>query len=189
MSNVDSSNHYAPLWVQLVPLVLLGLVAGSLYFYTGLDVDTHFDDRHGGFPPIAWTRASLIGIMAASVLLCVVRIFEHLLRPRHTALERLDAPAPYPSHDNVGVVSCIALMVAYGACMRYIGFPLSTLSFLVAWMFLAGERKLRFIFMFSGLATVFLIYLFAKVAYMPLPRGSGYFDTFTVALYRMLGVF
>jgi hypothetical protein len=33
------------------------------------------------------------------------------------------------------------------------------------------------------------LYLFLKVAYLPLPRGVGYMDTLTVSLYRMLGVF
>jgi hypothetical protein len=37
--------------------------------------------------------------------------------------------------------------------------------------------------------TVALLYLFVKVVYLPLPKGTGPFETVTLALYRALRLF
>lgn len=37
--------------------------------------------------------------------------------------------------------------------------------------------------------TIGLLYLFVKVVYLPLPKGDGFFEAVTLALYRLLHIF
>jgi hypothetical protein len=37
--------------------------------------------------------------------------------------------------------------------------------------------------------TVLLLYVFIKFVYLPLPKGDGLFESFTLALYRALYLF
>jgi putative tricarboxylic transport membrane protein len=69
-----------------------------------------------------------------------------------------------------------------------IGFALANFFFLVFFMRIAGLRKKIPLVLTSALGTIFLIYLFVKVVYLPLPKGQWFFDDFTIALYRVLHI-
>ena len=77
----------------------------------------------------------------------------------------------------------------YGLAMVYIGFAFATFLFLVTWFVLGGMRKTLSVFTYGTLGTLAMLYLFLKVAYLPLPRGVGYLDTLTVNIYHLLGIF
>ena len=70
-----------------------------------------------------------------------------------------------------------------------IGFAMGTFLFLTFWFILGGIRQPLVIISNSALGTGALLYLFLKVAYLPLPRGVEIFDTVTVNLYRLLGIY
>ena len=94
------------------------------------------------------------------------------------------------AHDDIPKLLWGAFAVAmYGVAMVFIGFALATFLFLVAWFLLGGIGRVLPAVAYSVLGTLATLYLFLKVAYLPLPRGSGFMDTFTVQLYRILRIF
>jgi len=55
-------------------------------------------------------------------------------------------------------------------------------------MRIAGLRKKFPLFLTSALGTLFLLYLFLKGVYLPLPKGQWFFDDLTIILYRILHI-
>jgi putative tricarboxylic transport membrane protein len=79
--------------------------------------------------------------------------------------------------------------VAYAALAPVLGFPLTTLAFIAAFMTLAGARSAAGLAAGAVLGTVLLVYVFVKAVYLPLPKGDGPFEALTLALYRALRIF
>ena len=92
-------------------------------------------------------------------------------------------------HDTLKLAGGAVAVALYGLAMVYIGFAFATFLFLVTWFVLGGMRKTLSVFTYGTLGTLAMLYLFLKVAYLPLPRGVGYLDTLTVNIYHLLGIF
>ena len=91
--------------------------------------------------------------------------------------------------DNSKLICGAVAVVLYGVAMVYIGFALATFLFLVTWFLLGGMGRIRSAVTYSFLGTLATLYLFLKVAYLPLPRGIGFMDTLTVNLYHLLRIY
>ena len=100
-----------------------------------------------------------------------------------------------PSDDALGtpfsllVLLGIVFILTYGYLLAVIGFAASTLLYLVGWCLLGGMRKPLQIGLIGLLGTTFLLYLFVKLASMPLDRGQGVMGEASIALYRLLGIY
>ncbi len=82
----------------------------------------------------------------------------------------------------------IALVVGYVIGMLFLGYILATAMFLIAFIYLGGQRKWYVVPL--GIASSLLFaYVFLKVVYIALPSGVGVFDQLTVLLYELLGVY
>ena len=82
----------------------------------------------------------------------------------------------------------IALVVGYVVGMLLLGYILATALFLIAFIYLGGQRKWYVVPL--GIASSLLFaYVFLKVVYIALPSGVGVFDQLTVLLYELLGVY
>ncbi|MBI3030985.1 MAG: tripartite tricarboxylate transporter TctB family protein [Candidatus Rokubacteria bacterium] len=134
----------------------------------------------GQLGPDFWPRLILIGLMAS----CVLKILE-VARGREgrrepTALLPLSRPK---------LAGGMALVLGYPALAPLLGFPLTTFFFLLAFMRLAGMRRPLPLLATTLLGTVALLYVFVKVVYLPLPKGAGVMEDFTIFLYRLLRIF
>ncbi len=86
------------------------------------------------------------------------------------------------------VVLGIALVVGYVVGMLFLGYILATALFLIAFIYLGGQRKWYVVPL--GIASSLLFaYVFLKVVYIALPSGVGIFDQLTVLLYEFLGIY
>ena len=94
-----------------------------------------------------------------------------------------------PSFSLPKLMGSVALILSYAAVTPLLGFPLATLLFFLAFTRLAGMRRPSHLLLISGLGTVVLLYLFVKVVFLPLPKGAGVMEDFTIFLYRLLGIF
>ena len=56
-------------------------------------------------------------------------------------------------------------------------------------MRLVGMRRPLPLLVTALLGTVALLYVFVKVVYLPLPKGAGVMEDFTIFLYRLLWIF
>jgi putative tricarboxylic transport membrane protein len=136
--------------------------------------------REGSLGPGFWPQLALLGLAAA----CLAKAWEELRRrPGTVAGEGPEAISPRK------LLLGIALLVAYAALAPVLGFPLTTVAFIVGFMALAGARSAGGLAASAAIGTVLLIYVFVKTVYLPLPKGAGPFETFTLTLYRVLRVF
>ncbi len=171
----------------LGPLLLLA-AAGYLYWRAG---DIPVVPVPGQLGPDFWPRLGLTGLALA----CVAKLVALWRAPAATG-ERPSAAAAAPEAvearpalDGRRLALALTLLVLYVASSPVVGFALANTLFLAAFMWLAGLRRPWPV---AGLAvglTVAFLYLFVRVVYVPLPRGSGVFLDATLALYRLLGLF
>jgi hypothetical protein len=90
--------------------------------------------------------------------------------------------------NGARLTAIILVMLLSILAIEYIGFLLSNLLFIIAFLSLAGVRKALSLVLTSVLGTVGLLYLFVKVVYLPLPKGAWFFDDLTVFIYRVLHI-
>jgi putative tricarboxylic transport membrane protein len=138
--------------------------------------------------PVTWPTLMLY-LVALFALAWAVQRAALVLRRREQSL----APTPVAADASVAggarVWFGIALVLAYGFGMPWIGFALATLIYIVLWLLLGGIRKPLQIALVGLIGTVVFLYFFVKVALMPLDRGVGAIGEFSVALYRLLGIY
>lgn len=99
------------------------------------------------------------------------------------------APAGGRRPTRVAGVAGAAAVLLYVALTPLVGFPLATAGFVVAFMRAAGARSMTAIAACAVLGPVVVLYVFVRVVYLPLPRGTAVFEDLTLALYRALGLF
>jgi putative tricarboxylic transport membrane protein len=143
--------------------------------------------------PATWPTI-MMWIVAAFSLIWLLQRALNIVRANaypSKAVALIDAPSddalatPFSILIGLGIV----LILAYGYLLAVMGFATSTLLYLVAWCFLGGIRKPLQIGLISLLGTIVLLYLFVKLASMPLDRGQGVMGEFSIALYRLLGIY
>jgi putative tricarboxylic transport membrane protein len=83
----------------------------------------------------------------------------------------------------------VLFILLYGYLLAVIGFAAATLLYIVSWCWLGGLRKPLLVSLIGLIGTTVLLYLFVKLASMPLDRGQGVMGEFSIALYRFMGIY
>lgn len=83
----------------------------------------------------------------------------------------------------------MALAVGYVLGVIYLGYPLATAVFLAAFLRLSGKRNWLLVAPVSIGGALLFSYVFQKIVFVALPTGVGIFDTFTVWLYQVVGIY
>ncbi|MBK6402781.1 MAG: tripartite tricarboxylate transporter TctB family protein [Rhodocyclaceae bacterium] len=83
----------------------------------------------------------------------------------------------------------LGLALAYAFVIPWLGFTLATVIFLLLWFLIGGIRRPVKLLSVTLIGTGVLLFVFVKVALMPLDRGTGVFGEFTIALFRLLGIY
>ena len=161
---------------------LIAVCAGLAVLLSLNTGDTRLVIDASGYGPLSWPRVMLWGTVIAGLLWGLSRFLD---RPESPGGQGISATR----HDNPGLVAGVVVVVLYGVTMIYIGFAIATFVFLVTWFLIGGMRSAWKILANSAFGTGVLLYLFLKVAYLPLPRGIGIMDTVTVSIYRFLGIY
>lgn len=136
----------------------------------------------GQIGPGFWPQVLCVGIGIGAL----VRLGQKLrLRERRVVG---DAASEADEVRMPRVILGIALVVGYVVGMLFLGYILATALFLIAFIYLGGQRKWYVVPL--GIASSLLFaYVFLKVVYIALPSGVGIFDQLTVLLYELLGVY
>ena len=79
--------------------------------------------------------------------------------------------------------------MAYIVATMYLGWPIATFLFVVAFLWVAGKRNLAVTVPVAAALAVAFTFIFVKAVYMALPTGVGVFDSLTVATYELLGIY
>jgi putative tricarboxylic transport membrane protein len=137
--------------------------------------------------PLIWPRTMLFGIACCAALLLVRNLLF-----LHAASEPGGSPAmaaPADDFDNRHAALGIGILILYVGAIPLIGFAMATAGFFLIWLPFGGVRRKRVVLSVALLGTVALLYTFVKLTTLPLDRGIGVFDGFSVALYRLLGIY
>ena len=157
------------------PLLIFG---AALFFYFVAGNIEEFP-LPGQLGPAFWPKAILILLMVS----CVVKAME-------TLFSRSQDPEPgtagAPALNVSKLVAMIVLLIGVVFFLDQIGFLLANFLFLILFLRVSGVKKPIPLLLISILGTIFLLYLFIKVVYLPLPRGTWFFEDFTIFCYRLL---
>lgn len=143
--------------------------------------------------PATWPTIMMWAVAAFALIWMLQRALTVMRAKAYPskATALIDAPSddalgtPFSVLIGLGVV----FILTYGYLLAVIGFAASTLLYLVGWCLLGGMRKPVQIGLIGLLGTTVLLYLFVKVASMPLERGQGVMGEASIALYRLLGIY
>jgi putative tricarboxylic transport membrane protein len=183
MSQPDAANlppaSPTPLWKSLVGPILIVLLAIYFYVLAG-NIDAPPGPEHLG--AAFWPKMILIFLTIS----CVMKGGE-VLRARRKSESQGEATGPAEIETlKLGIM--IVMIIAGVYFMDILGFPLSNFLFLLFFMRIAGLRKKIPLLLTSLLGTIFLLYIFVKVVYLPLPKGDWLFNDLTIFLYRVLRI-
>lgn len=184
---------FRSIWHRLItPLAFVGS-AWALKSYVVESPEKAAQVTRGLAGPTSWPDIMLWGIILFSFLWAlqtVIVIFRSLISPikpiHQTQVPSSDAlSTPFSLFIGLGVI-CILL---YGYLLPIIGFAIATLLYLMSWCILGGVRKPLLVGSIGFIGTTVLLYLFVKLASMPLDRGQGVMGEFSIALYRIMGIY
>lgn len=173
-----------------LPYLIWLVVAAILWMLT---TRISFDARPGQIGPTFWPRVA-IGLMAISAL---VEIGRQLLSPMPGKEISGIGEALEGSHDDGDdaprqphlLMIGVGLTLAFALLVSTLGFVLSTFLYLVAFMYAGLYRNHVMIWTTSALGTLLFAFVFLKVVYVSLPRGTAPFDTVTQLVLSLLGAF
>ncbi len=139
-----------------------------------------------GLGPAAWPNAMLKGMAVFCVLWIARDIWALGAVSRKPTLSVPVEDSHY--HFGKAVVGLVMIMV-YGWCLPILGFAVSTSAFIMIWCLFGGLRNLLVVVPVTVIGTIGLLWLFMGLALMPLPRGYGTFDNFSIWLLRATGIY
>ncbi|MDZ4252655.1 MAG: tripartite tricarboxylate transporter TctB family protein [Sulfuritalea sp.] len=147
--------------------------------------------------PLTWPKLMLAGVGLCAIGWAIEegwRAFNVLPSPPSAAAEALEFGDVGFEQENddvplLPIVLGLALAVVYAVAIPWAGFTAATVVFLLLWFLVGGIRKSLQLVSVTLIGTVVLLYVFVKLALMPLDRGQGAFGEFTIALFRLLGIY
>ncbi len=168
------------LLLNIVPEVVLLVAAVYLFVAAG-------NFRQVGNPdqlsPGFWPQVLCVGIVIGTL----VRIGQKFRARKRPIVGRAAAEADEDMR-MLRVALGIALVVGYIISMLFLGYILATALFLIAFIYLGGQRK-WYVIPLGLVSSVVFAYVFLKVVYIALPSGIGVFDQLSVILYQLLGIY
>jgi putative tricarboxylic transport membrane protein len=167
-------------FIRIATPHIAGILLSTALFFQARGLDEVA--QPGQLGPGLWPRMVLVGFALACAAKLIVDV-----RCAYTATDACLADRPPISRAKL--IVGIALIGLYALMAPVIGFPLATVGFIAGFMWVSGARSVPMIVGNVAVGTVLLLYLFVKFVYLPLPKGDGLFESFTLALYRALHLF
>ncbi|MDP4591124.1 MAG: tripartite tricarboxylate transporter TctB family protein [Burkholderiaceae bacterium] len=134
-----------------------------------------------------WVIIFFSAVWALQTAVVIIRSRIPTIKPIHaTQVSSSDAEStPFSLLIALGVL----FILLYGYLLAVIGFATATLLYIVSWCWLGGVRKPLLVSLIGLIGTTVLLYLFVKLASMPLDRGQGVMGDFSIMLYRFMGIY
>lgn len=183
MTRADGVGRPTRLCALLVPV---GLLAMSLVLPHFMFASGKTGQVRVGLGPAAWPD----GILTAMGGFAVLWLFMELRgRFRGSPVAMLQGPGDEQTYAYGKAVLGIGLILAYGWLLDVTGFAIATSVFLVIWCLYGGIRNPWLIAPVSLVGTGVLLWVFMGLALMPLSRGVGIFDDFSVWVLQTLRIY
>jgi len=140
-----------------------------------------FGEMGSGF----WPMLTLSMATLLSIILLVSTLINYLKEKKKTSVEvsvSKETLVDRKSRRKKFVLSVILLFI-YVVIMPWIGFVLSTLIYLLAFILALEERRKYVLAISPILVTALIVIIFTKVIVIPFPRGVGIFAAFSRLIY------
>jgi putative tricarboxylic transport membrane protein len=175
-----------PGYLRLLPtLIPLGLLLLALVLPAHMFQSDQTASRIG-LGPAAWPRAMLLGMALFSALWIARDIWALSAAGRKSTLSIPVEDTHY--HFGKAIIGLI-MIIAYGWMLPKIGFATATATFILVWCLFGGLRTMLVVVPVTLIGTIALLWLFMGLALMPLPRGAGVFDNFSIWLLKATGIY
>lgn len=155
----------------------------------------------GELGPDFWPQL-LIALIAVTACFRIVQKVLVIIRRRRNERPATPAPTLVQDPDSIEeavqeedpiflnkVAVVVALSIGYALGVVYLGYPLASALFLAIFLQLAGKRNWLINALVGVVGAFIFSYTFQKIVFISLPTGVGIFDTFTVWLYRLVGIY
>lgn len=139
-----------------------------------------------GLGPEAWPGGVLYLLAFFSAIWLGMEVMTLMKGRLSTSLR---APHDEDVYHYGKAVSGIAMVIAYGCLWPIIGFSLATAIFLLLWCLYGGLRHPLVLILVPVAGTITLLWMFMGAALMPLSRGTGPFERFSVWLLQIIGIY
>lgn len=137
--------------------------------------------------PGGWPRAMLFGLAFFAVLTMIIEFTEWRQTVRRGGDPEIEA------REKNGLeplaLAGVAVILAYGFAIPYLGFAFATVLFIIIWCVMGHIHSRPTIALVSILGTIVLLYMFVALAKMPLNRGVEPFNGWTISVYRLLRIY
>ncbi|MBI3095164.1 MAG: tripartite tricarboxylate transporter TctB family protein [Rhodocyclales bacterium] len=175
--------------VALIALILGHIIVDNPQMVQGM--------ARGLATPLTWPKLMLAGVGICALGWAIEqgwKAFNVLPPPPSAAEEALEFGDVGFEQENddaplLPIVFGLSLAMAYAFVIPWVGFTAATVVFLLLWFLVGGIRKPLQLISVTLIGTVVLLYVFVKLALMPLDRGQGAFGELTIALFRLLGIY
>lgn len=166
-------------------IVASGVIVAFFIFMlinsVGLHEIRRFGEMGSGFWPML--------VLSAATLLSLFLLISNLRKYRKDKEKAPSVAAVSPearmdvrNRRKKFALSVIFLLI-YIVIMPWVGFGLSTLVYVLAFILVLGERR-KFVMIFSPiLVTVLMILVFSRFIAIPFPKGVGIFAAFSRLIY------
>jgi len=148
---------------------------------TELKFVRRFGDMGSGFWPIM--VLSIATALSILVLIFNVRKYLKEKSARTEAPQALDTGARDIRERRIKLILSVVCLLIYILIMPYIGFVLSTLFYVLAFILALGERRKWVLAISPFLVTAMAVAVFGKFITIPLPRGVDAFAAFSRIFY------
>jgi len=145
----------------------------------GLHEIRRFGEMGSGFWPIL--------VLSAATLLSIILLISNFMKYLKEKTPSGAATSPEAQRDvrsrRKKFALSVILLLIYIVVMPWIGFGLSTLIYVLAFILVLGERR-KLVLIFSPiLVTVLMVLIFSKFIAIPFPKGVGIFAAFSRLIY------
>jgi len=140
-----------------------------------------FGEMGSGF----WPMLTLSAATLLSIILLISTITKHLKEKKKSSVEVTISKEAFVDLKNrrKKFVLSVILLLIYIIVMPWIGFVLSTLIYVLAFILALEERRKYVLIISPILVTALVITIFANFIAIPFPRGVGIFAAFSRLIY------
>lgn len=129
--------------------------------------------------PALWPKMLLLAILFLSGFL----VIKYACRVFRDASSAKDKPSFWDHSGNRMLILTIMLSLLYGFGVSHVGFLLSIFLFQLVFLMILKVRALPTLILYPIGLTAVVYAIFIKLLYIPLPRGTGIFLTFSRLFY------
>jgi putative tricarboxylic transport membrane protein len=168
----------------------VAIMGAAIFFYYRAD-HLDFDSIPGRAGPDLWPKI-VLGLMIATCAIGIVKAVLSRAAPGPNLLKLLAPQADEGEQitrtwPHLALLGC-GLFIAYVLALDYIGFVISTLVLIAAFLWIGRYRNVPVIIAASLMGSLGFFFLFRKIVYVSLPLGREPFLTLSVWLMKLMGM-